>query len=254
MLNLEELMTDAAPVPHHLLALQKQASDPDRQPLELYHLSHDLRGPLNSILGFAELLLEEIEGPLNEIQQADITAIYQSAQNLLHLINTVVDLSKLEANRLTFDFKTVSLNEAVNAVWPALSKVKPEPIELDLSLSPNLPLLWADRDRLEQMLKNLFRTAFKLTKKGSISLSAAASGPEVTLRLEIGQVELPQTEVSRLFELGVKVDSSGRSALGYGGLELPLVRYLAEQQQGRAWAEPDQDNGLIIYIALPIVG
>lgn len=247
-------MTDAAPVPHHLLALQKQTADPDRQPLELYHLSHDLRGPLNSILGFAELLLEEIEGPLNEIQQADITAIYQSAQNLLHLINTAVDLSKLEANRLNFDFKGVDLNEAINAVWPALSKVKPEPIELTLSLPPTLPLLWADRDRLEQMLKSLLRIAFKLAKKSSIVLSAEESGPEIILRLEIGRVDLPQAEVAGLFELEVKVDPSGRSEIGPGGLELPLVRYLAERQQGRAWAERDQDNGLIIYIALPLVG
>lgn len=247
-------MTDAAPAPRHSLALQKQAPDPDRYPLELYHLSHDLRGPLNSILGFAELLLEEIEGPLNEIQQADITAIYQSAQNLLHLINTAVDLSKLEANRLNFDFKAVDLNEAVNAVWPVLSKVKPEPIELTLSLPPDLPPLWADRDRLQQMLKNLLRTAFKLAKKGAVVLSAERSGSEMTLRLEIGRVELPQTEVAGLFELGVKVDASGRIEIGPGGLELPLTRYLAERQQGRAWAEPDQNSGLIIYIVLPIVG
>ncbi|MCK6628338.1 MAG: HAMP domain-containing histidine kinase [Anaerolineae bacterium] len=247
-------MTDAAPGPRHSWALQKQSADPGRQPLELYHLSHDLRGPLNSILGFAELLLEEIEGPLNEIQQADITAIYQSAQNLLHLINTMVDLSKLEANRLNFDFKAVDLNEAVNAVWPALSKVKPEPIELTLSLPPDLPPLWADRDRLEQILKNLLRTAFKLAKKGAVALSAERSGSEITLRLEIGRVELSQAEIAGLFELGVKVDPSGRIEIGPGGLELPLARYLAERQQGRAWAKPDQDRGLIIYIALPLAG
>lgn len=106
-------MTEPDPVPHYSLKLQKHASDPARQPLEIYHLSHDLRGPLNSILGFAELLLEEIEGPLNETQHADVSAIYQSAQNLLHLINMMVDLSKLEANRLKLDFKAVNLAEAV---------------------------------------------------------------------------------------------------------------------------------------------
>lgn len=245
-------MTESAPVPHQSLRLQKQASDPTRQPLEVYHLSHDLRGPLNSILGFTELLLEEIEGPLNETQQADIAAIYQSAQNLLHLINMVVDLSKLEANRLKFDFKAVNLSNVVNAAWPVLLKAKPKQIELDLILPPNLPQLWADRDRLEQMVKILLRAAFKLTKKGFVTLSAGQSGPEIILRLEIGQVELSQAEVAELFELGIKADASGWNEIGRGGLELPLTRYLAEQQHGRAWAEPNQDNGLIIYIALPL--
>lgn len=247
-------MTNPAPVPHHSLALQKQASDPDRRPLEIYHLSHDLRGPLNSILGFTELLLEEIEGPLNETQQADIAAIYQSAQNLLHLINMVVDLSKLEANRLKFDFKAVDLSDAINAVWPVLLKAKPKQIELNLALPPDLPLLWADRDRLEQMLKNLLRTAFRLTKKGLLTLSAEKSSPEIILRLEIGPVELSQAEVAELFELGVKTDSSGWNEIGRGGLELPLTRYLAEQQQGRAWAESDQKEGLVICMALPEAG
>src|SRR6185503_13419133 len=120
-------MTEATPASHHSFALQKKVADPSQQPLEVYHLSHDLRGPLNSILGFAELLLEGIEGPLNETQQADMTAIYQSAQNLLYLINTLVDLSKLEANHLIFDFKSVDLNQIIEGmVTSDFGAVKPE--------------------------------------------------------------------------------------------------------------------------------
>lgn len=247
-------MTEPDPAPHHSLKLQKQASAPPRQPLEIYHLSHDLRGPLNSILGFAELLMEEIEGPLNEIQQADVSAIYQSAQNLLHLINMMVDLSKLEANRLKIDFKAVNVAESVKAVWPAVLKAKPRQIELDLNLPPNLPSLWADRDRLEQIVRNLFRAAFKLTKKGLITLSAEPGNPDLILRLGVGPVELSQAEVAGLFELGVKTDASGWNEIGPGGLELPLTRFLAEQQQGRVWAEADQQDGLIIWVALPLAG
>jgi signal transduction histidine kinase len=244
-------MTDATPTPTrpHALALQKQTSGPSRQPLEVYHLSHDLRGPLNSILGFAELLLEEIEGPLNETQQADISAIYQSAQNLLHLINTVVDLSKLEADRLTFDPKKIDLNEVIEAALPNLIAEPGHP-GLVNQIGSNLPPVWADRDRLTQMIKSLLKFAFKATKKGPITLTAWAEATDVILRLEIAQVSSSQAEGTDLFDLTVNVDSTGRTALGRGGLELPLVRALAEKQGGRVWAESHGDV-LTIYTSLP---
>jgi signal transduction histidine kinase len=244
-------MTDAAPARHHTLALQKQTSGPSRQPLEVYHLSHDLRGPLNSILGFAELLLEGIEGPLNETQQADISAIYQSAQNLLHLINTVVDLSKLEADRLTFDPKKIDLDEVIEAALPNLIAAEPGQPELVNQISPTLPAIWADRDRVAQMLKSLLKFAFKATKKGPITLTAWNEAAEVILRLEMAQAGSPQAEGTDLFELMVNVDPTGRTSLGRGGLELPLVRFLAEKQRGRVWAE-SHSSALTIYISLPM--
>lgn len=243
-------MTDAAPARHHALALQKQTGGPSRQPLEVYHLSHDLRGPLNSILGFAELLLEEIEGPLNETQQADISAIYQSAQNLLHLINTVVDLSKLEADRLTFDPKKIDLKGIIEAALPNLTAAEPGQPELVNQVGPTLPSVWADRDRVAQMLKSLLKFAFKTTKKGPITLTAWTEATHVILRLEIAQVSSPQAEETDLFDLTVNVDPNGRTALGRGGLELPLVRSLAEKQGGRVWVESHGDV-LSIYTSLP---
>lgn len=243
-------MTDAAPTSHHSLAVQKQPPGPSRQPLEVYHLSHDLRGPLNSILGFAELLLEGIEGPLNETQQADISAIYQSAQNLLHLINTVVDLSKLEADRLTFESKQVDLNGVIEATLTALKTAEPEHPELINFVNATLPAVRADRDRVVQMLKSLLKFAFKTTRKGPLTLTAYHEAQEVILRLEIAQAASLPVEPAALFDLTVMTDSTGRTALGRGGLELPLLRYLAEKQHGRVWAESHNDT-LTIYFTLP---
>jgi signal transduction histidine kinase len=243
-------MTDAAPARPHTLALQKQLSGPSRQPLEVYHLSHDLRGPLNSILGFAELLLEGIEGPLNETQHADISAIYQSAQNLLHLINTVVDLSKLEADRLTFDPKKIDLSEVIEAALPNIIVAEAGHPELVNQISPTLPAVWADRERVVQMLKSLLKFAFKATKKGPITLTARNEATEVILRLEMTQAGQIQSDGTDLFELMVNVDPTGRTSLGRGGLELPLVRALAEKQRGRVWAESHGD-ALIINTSLP---
>lgn len=246
-------MTEATPATQHSFAVQKTVTNPAQRPLEVYHLSHDLRGPLNSMLGFCELLLEGIEGPLNEMQQTDISAIYQSAQNLLALVNTMVDLSKLEANRLNFNFGAVKLDKVIERIVDAgFGTLKPEQIEIIIYLAPALPPVWADRDRVEQMVKALLRSAFKFKRKGQITLAATpGDNQEVILYMGIEGVELPQAEMEELFELVVKVDPSGRSELGPGGLELPLVRSLAEKQQGRVWAENEEEHGLTLYLSLP---
>jgi signal transduction histidine kinase len=245
-------MTEAASASRHSFVLQKQVADPAQQPLEMYHLSHDLRGPLNSILGFTELLLEEVEGPLNEIQHADIAAINHSAQNLLHLINTVVDLSKLEADRVIFDFGPVDLNKVVeNIVASDFSATKPEQVEIVANLAQASPPVAADRDRVEQMIKSLLKFTFKLKKKGQIILTLHSNANQVMLSLELADVVLPDTELEELFDLMVKVSPTGRSELGRGGLDLPLVRYLAEKQQGRVWVENKANAGIAFYISLP---
>lgn len=244
-------MTDAASTIHHSLAVQKQSSNPSRQPLEVYHLSHDLRGPLNSILGFAELLLEGIEGPLNEMQQADISAIYQSAQNLLHLINTIVDLSKLEANRLTFDAKKVDLSGAIETALASFKPGESDYPKVVRSVSSDLPAVGADRERVTQLLKSLLRFAFKTTRKEPLTLTAYSEAQDVILCLEIIPAGSLPAELADLFDLMVTTDATGRTALGPGGLDLPLVRYLAEKQRGRVWAE-NNSGSLIIYTSLPV--
>jgi len=224
-----------------------------QHPLEIHHLSHDLRGPLNSILGFAELLLEGIEGPLNDIQTEDINAIYQSAQNLLLLINNVVDISKLEAGQLNFDFGPVNLGKILRDVSIfEFGSIKPKQLEVIINHNPDLPWLWGDRNYIEQMLLDLLRFAFKIKRSGKITLTPRASAQRVTFQVTIPNITMPTAVLDSLFELIVQVDAAGRSELGQGGLELPLVRRLAEGHQGRVWAEQSDTSGLNLYLELPI--
>jgi len=223
------------------------------QPLEVYHLSHDLRGPLNSILGFCELLLEGIEGPLNENQEDDISAIYQSAQNLLQIINTLVDLSKLEAGRLSFDETAVDLAELVQKIMGHdFGTTKAEGVELVARVPEGLPPVPGDRNRVEQIVMNMVRFAFKTKKSGQVVLSAARNGDHLTVQVDINQLVLTPEQLAELFELAVHTDSAGRSELGPGGMELPLTRGLAEAHHGRVWAESAPDFGTRLYLQLPL--
>ncbi len=222
-----------------------------QQPLEIHHLSHDLRGPLNSILGFAELLLEGIEGPLNENQQADVEAIHQSSQNLLWLINSLVDLSKLEANLLPLTFKPVSLGEIVQTVLAFdFGTVKPPAITLTANLPKDLPAIQGEAVRVQQMVMDLVRFAFKLKRSGAISIEATTNETSVTTYLNIEAAFLSPAELDTIFQLTLVTDTTGRSKLTRGGLQLPLVRQLAERHHGQVWAECDE-HGTKLFLRLP---
>jgi signal transduction histidine kinase len=221
-------------------------------PLEVHHLSHDLRGPLNSILGFSELLLEGIEGPLNDMQSEDIVAIYQSAQNLLLLINNVVDISKLQAGTMAMDFGPVEINKILQKISTTDFGIKkPAEVELVIHQAANQPLVWGDGPHLEQLTLNLIRYAFTLTRTGQVTLTAKEEGETVMVAVALKKVHISTSDVPTLFELGVEVDAAGRSELGPGGLELPLARLLAEMHKGRVWVESNATTGTTFYVQLP---
>ena len=246
-------MAQTNPEADKQFVVSPKMSGPARQPLEVYHLSHDLRGPLNSILGFSELLLEGIEGPLTEYQEADISAIYQSAKNLLRQINNLVDLSKLEADRLKLDPGPVELNTVVHRILSTdFGTDKPEPVELAGAVPEELPPIWGDRERVEQMIASLVRFAFKKIKVGQVVITAVEAGQSVAIQVHFGQEALPADEIAELFELVVHVDSAGRSELGPGGLALPLVKGLVEKHQGELSIQSVESEGTTFYLKLPV--
>ena len=214
-----------------------------QQPLKVYHLSHDLRGPLNSILGFTELLLEGIEGPINDIQAEDLAAIQQSAKNLLALISMVVDLSKVSNDQLILTFEPVSLEAVVNKV---LDKVT---LEADLPEPP--PMLWGDPDKISQMVKNLVDFAHSVPHEGHLGLGITLENDEMILRFTATKVQLSVEKPETLFDLFVEVDEAGRSKLGPGGLTLPLTRQLAAKHHGQVWISHDELN-TTFYLKLPV--
>ncbi len=246
-------MAEAPDEQYPSFRIDKKQRDPDWQPLELYHLAHDLRGPLNSILGFTELLIEGIEGPLNETQQADLAAIFQSARNLLHLINTTVDLSKMEAGRLNLTMAAVDLSQVLGLVLESdVVTGRPDGVNFETQIPAALPAVWGDAERVEQMILSFIRFSLRMQKKGRLNLTVVSGGDQVTVQVTAGGVVIPAEELPELFELVVKTDPSGRSELGLGGLGLPLTRQLAEKHGGRAWAESRADSGTTFYLRLPV--
>jgi signal transduction histidine kinase/DNA-binding response OmpR family regulator len=225
----------------------------------LANMSHELRTPLNSIIGFSKVILKGIDGPINDIQQEDLSAIYNSGQHLLSLINNILDLSKIEAGKMELSFTEIDLHEIIKSVMStAVGLVKDKPVKLKQIVPEDIPLVTADATRIRQILLNLISNAAKFTDEGLITVEVARS------RDENGHAELMITVTDsgpgiakedeiKLFQRFSQVDDSPTRKTGGTGLGLSICRSLVELHKGQIgllWSEPGK--GSTFYFTLPL--
>ena len=222
----------------------------------LANMSHELRTPLNSILGFTQVMLEGIDGDLNERMENDLAIIQNNGQHLLNLISDILDMAKIEAGKMTlnpeiFDLKEV-LDEVLDITGP-LARAK----SLDLIVnagSESAMDLYADRMRLRQVMINLVNNAIKFTESGYIEI--AAGRPEGLFRIAVRDtgISIPVDHLETIFQEFSQVDSSTTRKTGGTGLGLPISRHLIELHGGRLWAESTGilGEGSSFIIELPV--
>src|SRR6185503_5316889 len=135
------------------------------------NMSHELRTPLNAIIGFSYILNQGLKGPVSQDQHDYLERIYASGEHLLGLLNDILDNAKLEAGRIDLRCEQVSLEPVLHDVLlRTTSLLLGKPIELRQAIANNLPLVYADRMRVAQVLFNLLSNAVKFTEQGSITL------------------------------------------------------------------------------------
>jgi PAS domain S-box-containing protein len=219
----------------------------------LANMSHELRTPLNSIIGFSRVILKGIDGPLTEMQQTDLTAIYNSGQHLLGLINDILDLSKIEAGKMELNFDEVDLKPIIKGVMStAIGLVKDKPITLEQSVPEDLPSIWADGTRVRQVLLNLVSNATKFTESGKIMLAAEHDAEWVQLKVTDTGTGIPKENLETIFEEFTQVDGSTTRSVGGTGLGLPITRHFVEMHGGTITVESELGVGSTFRIRLPI--
>jgi PAS domain S-box-containing protein len=224
----------------------------------LANMSHELRTPLNSIIGFSRVILKGIDGPVSNLQEQDLGAIYNSGQHLLRLINDILDLSKIEAGKMELAFDEVNLEETINSVVPTVTGLlKDKPIKLEKNIAPNLPIVRADSMRLRQVLINLLSNASKFTEAGTITVSAKVmSGPQGQSEVVISVTDtgsgIAEEDHGKLFQPFSQVDASPTRKTGGTGLGLSISRHLVEMHGGRMDVESEVGKGSTFYFTLPI--
>jgi signal transduction histidine kinase len=224
----------------------------------LANMSHELRTPLNSILGFSDVILEELDGPLTPNMSSDLHLIQKNGQHLLHLINDVLDMSKIEAGRMNLDPEKLKVHDILDEVASITSTLASEK-NLALFIDPDSDQsveIVADRTRLRQVMINLVNNAIKFTEKGQIALRVVKKDENnILISVKDTGISIPQDKLEVIFQEFTQVDISSTRKAGGTGLGLPISRRLVEMHGGTLWAESSGVNGegSTFFISLPMV-
>ncbi|MGH6865321.1 MAG: sensor histidine kinase [Methyloceanibacter sp.] len=201
----------------------------------LAKVSHEVRTPLNSIIGFTELMLQERFGPISNPRYVGyIEDIHQSGLYALSLLNDLLDISKIQAGKFELDFTAADIREVVEDCVASLQPLaKRARIVLRTSLAPNLPLAVADPRRLKQILLNLLTNAIKFTQEGGqVIVSGTMAGEELRVRVRDTGVGMSADEIAYAMQPFHQLDTAPRKLSGTG-LGLPLTKALVDANRAR---------------------
>ena len=223
------------------------------------NMSHELRTPLSAIIGYSEMLQEEIaEGTPSDELAGDIAKIENNARHLLGLINDVLDLSKVESGKMEVFAEVFSVDEMVRGLAGTVeSLMGKKRNRLVLELDPSLGSMHSDLTKVRQMLLNLLSNAAKFTADGTITLTVSRHGvdPEGTVRFAVRDTGIGMTaeQLSRLFQRFIQADASTTRRFGGTGLGLSLTKALADMLGGTVTATSVEREGSTFVVDLPAV-
>jgi signal transduction histidine kinase len=215
-------------------------------------MSHELRTPMQLVLGYAALLLAGHRGPLTPDQVEDIGYIRLGAERMMTLVEQMLELSQLDADQLQLAAEPVEVVTIIEEVRQGVApRVEAKALDLEVDLSPSLPQVIGDPDRLRQIVLNLVDNAVKFTEEGSVRITARSTelGVEVAVRdtgLGIAEEALPL-----IFEEFRQVDSGTTRPYGGAGLGLAIARKLAERMGGSLSVVSAPQAGSTFTLHLP---
>jgi signal transduction histidine kinase len=219
----------------------------------LANMSHELRTPLNAILGYTELIQDNIYGQVPDKIREVLDRVQSSGRHLLGLINDVLDLSKIEAGRLTLSIADYSMKEVVQTVVMATEALVAEKkLALRIAISEHLPLGEGDERRITQVLLNLVGNAIKFTEAGEIAVQAIAADGAFHVSVRDTGPGIAAEDQQRIFEEFQQVDSSSTREKGGTGLGLSISKKIIELHGGRIWVESELGRGSTFRFTLPV--
>jgi len=232
----------------------------------LANISHELRTPLNSMLILSKLLADNKNKNLNEEQLKSIQIIHKSGKELLKLINEILDLSKIEAGKMTFEFRETSGEDIKSEIiFGFKSVIEHKGLTLNVDIAEDFPeTLYTDRQRLMQIIKNLLSNAIKFTRSGEIKIKMGKPSPSTLFNMEglTSQntcfiavedtgVGIPENKTKAIFEAFQQADGSISRTFGGTGLGLSISKQLANALGGEIHLQSKEGVGSVFTVILP---
>ena len=237
-------------------------------------VSHELRTPLTSIKNSLDILLSGRCGEVTEASEKFLTMAKRNVQRLSGIINDLLDLSKIEAGKMDFHYKNISIHQVIEYVKSALSVVaKEKGLTLTAEEAENLPEIFADSQRLEQVLTNLVSNAIKFTPEGrNITIKSSVmnakdlsyrecfaetlkklEGDYVVVSVEDEGIGIAEKDLLHVFDKFAQIENSLSRKVGGSGLGLPIAKQLLEAHKGAIWCDSEPEKGSKFYFAIPVI-
>ncbi len=225
------------------------------------NMSHELRTPMNAIIGYTDLLLDEVDGPLNEDQKVSLKKVAANSRHLLQLINDVLDISKIESGKIELRPGQIDLKELIDGIMvtfePLIAK---KGLSFTLNIESGAEKLYVDEDKAKQILINLISNAVKFTHQGGITMKARISergkdrqgNPQfIEIAVSDTGIGIKREDLDKIFDKFAQADVSTTRQYEGTGLGLSIVRGLVALHKGMVWAESEVGKGSTFYVLLP---
>jgi PAS domain S-box-containing protein len=254
MREMHERFTSALSSANHELELRNQKiEEANRIKSEfLASMSHELRTPLHTIVGFSELLTEELEGPLNDRQKRFMQYIHNDSLHLLELINGILDLSKIEAGKLELNLQMFDSVEVIREVMTSIAPLaRAKSTDVELQGCTQL-MIKADKVRFKQILFNVVSNALKFTpERGRVGVHCSEKDGFSEFCVSDTGPGIPESEQAAVFEKFHQAGSTQRGVREGTGLGLAITKHLVEQHGGRIWVHSKSGSGSRFYFTIP---
>jgi signal transduction histidine kinase len=221
----------------------------------LANVSHDVRTPLNAILGYTSLLLRGVSGKLDPAQREPLARVDANARHLLTLINEILDLTRIEAGKMPVRLTPVRLSELIEET---MSEVEPLIVGSNLmvttSVPSSLPILQTDRQKVKQILLNLLTNALKFTPRGSVTVTCTLRRGRRDIAVAVADtgVGIAEADQARIFEPFSQADPAQTRDGGGTGLGLAICQRLATVLGGRITLDSKRGEGSTFTLIIPV--
>jgi signal transduction histidine kinase len=244
------LIIDVAIIkPYNLLiAINNSKSD------FISNMSHELRTPLNSIIGFSELLLNDSDIQKNSTYSSFISNIYHSGKYLHNIINQILDLGKIEQDRIMLKKEKGDLISIINdCIAFFLNEIQEKQIELKIDAPSQLPSISYDLTRLKQIFINLISNGIKFTNKsGKITIKISKRNKDLLIVVKDNGIGISPEEIPRLFQKFYQIHSEIHNKYPGTGIGLYYVKQIVELHGGKIWIESSVGQGTNVFFTIII--